>query len=116
MPIKDIYVMSDDTIAAEVGRRIEQMRLEADITQESIAEELGITTKTYRATIKGKGKFATLIGILRVLGQLELIDRFIPETPFSPMALLELRGRQRQRASGLTVVKKESSGEEDLGW
>lgn len=90
MPIKDIYIMRDEAIAAEVGRRIEQMRLEADITQESIAEELGITTKTYRAAIKGKGRSATLFGILRVLGQPELIDRSIPETPFSPMALLEL--------------------------
>jgi len=116
MPIKDVYVMSDEAIAAEIGQRIEQLRLEADITQEAIAEELGITTKTYRATIKGRGKFSTLIGILRVLGQLELMDRFIPETPFSPMALLKLRGRQRQRASGLSGVKKESSGEEDLGW
>lgn len=116
MPTKNLYSMTDEAIAAELGGRLEQLRLEADITQEFIAGELGITTKTYRATIKGRGKFATLIGILRVLGQLELVDRFIPETPFSPMALLQLQGRQRQRASGAGVRKQDPNGEEDLGW
>jgi transcriptional regulator with XRE-family HTH domain len=116
MSVKNLYSMSDEAIAAELGGRIEQLRLEADITQESIAGELGITTKTYRAAIKGRGKFATLIGILRVLGQLELVTRFIPETPFSPMALLELQGRQRQRATGAGGRKKEPHVEEDLGW
>ena len=99
MTVKDIYRMSDQALAGEVGTRIEQLRLESNITQEAIAERLGITPKTYRAAIQGQGKFETLIGILRVLGKLELVETFVPETPPSPLALMQLKGRKRQRAA-----------------
>ena len=118
MTVKDIYRMSDRALAEEVGERIEQLRLEFNITQEMIAERLGITAKTYRSMIQGHGKFETLIGILRVLGKLELVDAFVPDTPPSPLALMEFRGRKRQRAA---PVRKEESAkvddeEGDLGW
>jgi len=99
MPIQSIYSMSDSAIAKEIGQRIEQLRLETNITQESIADELGITTKTYRNAINGQSKFELIIGILRVLNHLDLVERFIPETPFSPIELIKLKGKQRQRAS-----------------
>ena len=99
MPINKLYTMTDQAIAREIGQRIEQLRLEANISQQTIAEELGITSKTYRLLKEGKVKFTTLIGALRVLNQLELVDSFIPETPFSPMELMKLKGKKRQRAS-----------------
>ncbi len=99
MTDKNWYSMTDQAIAKEIGQRIEQLRLEANISQELIAEELGITTKTYRSLKDGKGKFETIIGVLRILNRLDLVDRFIPETPFSPMELMKLKGKQRQRAS-----------------
>jgi transcriptional regulator with XRE-family HTH domain len=109
--------MSDHALAAEVGARIEQLRLESNITQKMIADKLGITPKTYRSTIQGHGKFETIIGILRVLGKLELIDGFVPETPLSPLMLMELKGRKRKRAA---PVKEDPVGEDDkkddLGW
>ncbi|MBZ2187579.1 helix-turn-helix domain-containing protein [Alcanivorax sp. JB21] len=92
--------MTDSAIAAEIGRRLEQLRLERNITQQALADEVGITPKTYRQLIQGGGKFETLIGILRALGELERLDQFIPETPFSPIEQLRLQGRRRQRASG----------------
>jgi transcriptional regulator with XRE-family HTH domain len=99
MPINNLYSMTDLAISQEIGHRIEQLRLEANITQEAIAEELGITVKTYRNIKNGKAKFEMIIGVLRVLDQLELVERFIPETPFSPIELMKLKGKQRQRAS-----------------
>ncbi|MCW8932791.1 MAG: helix-turn-helix domain-containing protein [Gammaproteobacteria bacterium] len=99
MPINSIYSMSDLAIAKEIGQRIEQLRLETNITQGFIANELGITTKTYRNAINGQSKFETIIGILRVLEHLDLVERFIPEMPFSPIELMKLKGKQRQRAS-----------------
>ena len=115
MPIKDIYVMSDEAISAEVGQRIEQLRLEANMTQETIATELGITRKTYRSAINGVGKFSTVIGILRILGRLELMEEFVPETPYSPIELMKMRGRKRRRATG-GFSAKTSKHDEDPGW
>jgi putative transcriptional regulator len=118
MTVKDIYRMSDQALSAEVGERIEQLRLESNITQKTIADRLGITPKTYRSVIQGHGKFETLIGILRALGKLELVDAFIPETPPSPLALMELRGRMRQRAAPAKKYETAMADdeEEDLGW
>lgn len=99
MPIKNIYSMSNTAIAKQIGERIEQLRLEANISQESIAQELGVTVKTYRNIKHGKARLDLIIGVLRILEKLELIDNFIPETPFSPLELLQLKGKQRQRAS-----------------
>lgn len=117
MTSKNLYRMSDTALAAEVGERIEQLRLESNITQKAIADQLGITPKTYRSVIKGHGKFETLIGILRTLNKLELVDAFIPETPPSPLVLMELKGRMRQRASSSsTDVSTPDDEEKDVTW
>ena len=99
MTVNNLYAMTDNAIAREIGHRIEQLRLEANISQEKIADELGITPKTYRNIKEGKARFEIVIGVLRVLNCLELVDHFIPDTPFSPMELLKLKGKKRQRAS-----------------
>ncbi|MCG8017962.1 MAG: helix-turn-helix transcriptional regulator [Candidatus Thiodiazotropha sp. 'RUGA'] len=117
MTSRNLYRMSDQALASEVGGRIEQLRLEANITQKTIADQLGITAKTYRSTIQGHGKFETMIGILRILGKLELVEAFVPETPLSPLMLMKLKGRKRKRA----VPEKEEaermdSEKDDLGW
>jgi transcriptional regulator with XRE-family HTH domain len=109
--------MSDQALAAEVGGRIEQLRLESNITQKMIADKLGITPKTYRSTIQGHGKFETMIGILRVLGKLDLIDSFVPETPLSPLMLMELKGRKRKRAAPAKGSEVSTDSlKDDLGW
>lgn len=114
---KDIYSMSNHSVAKEIGRRIDQLRLERDITQQQIADELGITVKTYRNAIGGKGKFETIIGILRIMDSLELVDAFVPEVSFSPMSLLKMQGKQRRRASNTSKVSNSATTPEgDLGW
>ena len=98
--------MTDIAIAKMLVQRIEQLRLEANVSQQTIADELGITVKTYRNFKTGKVKLETLIGVMRVLKCLEQVNDFIPETPFSPMELLKLKGRKRQRASRQSVLAK----------
>ncbi|MCH8543181.1 MAG: helix-turn-helix domain-containing protein [Alcanivorax sp.] len=113
-----LYGMTDNAIAAEIGRRLEQLRLERNITQQALADEVGITPKTYRQLIQGGGKFETLVGVLRVLGELERLDQFIPEAPFSPIEQLRLQGHRRQRASGDRVREPAAgdAGEDGMDW
>jgi len=92
--------MSDQAIAAEIGRRIERIRLERNITQQYLADEVGVTRKTYRQLIQGQGKFINMIAVLRAMGALDLLTNFIPTTDFSPMERLKLEGRRRRRARG----------------
>jgi transcriptional regulator with XRE-family HTH domain len=99
MEINNIYAMSNEALAREVGRRIDKIRLEQNLSQQEVAESVGITAKTYRMLVQGGGKFETMVAVLRVLGQLELVETFIPETTFSPLELVKLKGQERQRAS-----------------
>src|SRR5690554_1966860 len=92
--------MSNKAVAAEIGRRVEQLRLERNLTQEQVAHEVGITRGSYRNLVNGGGKVENLVAVLRVLGRLDLVEHFIPKTPFSPMAQLEMQGKKRRRAAG----------------
>ena len=115
MSRSDFYAMTDTAIAAELGGRLEQLRLEANKPQKEIARELGISEGTYRSAIKGKARFEVIIGILRVLEKLENLEGFLPEIPFSPIELLKLEGKKRQRA-GTKRSAGARNAKEDLDW
>ena len=91
--------MTNRAIAQEIGQRIEQLRLEKNITQQQLADEIGLSRVSYRQLAKGAAKFENIIAALRVLGRMDLVEQFIAETTFSPMAQLKLKGKQPQRAS-----------------
>lgn len=90
--------MSNTAIANELGNRLERLRLEQNISQQALAEEIGITPKSYRQLVAGGGKLENMIAALRALNALGHLDNFLPETPPSPLEQLKLRGRKRQRA------------------
>ena len=92
--------MTDIEVAAALGARLEQLRLQANISQQALAKELGISDGTYRSAIKGKVKLEVFVGLLRLLGASEGLDSLLPQQPFSPMALLNNAGKQRRRAHG----------------
>ena len=120
--IKDSYIiiinyqgMTNKAIAAALGDRIEQLRLEQNLTQQQLADEIGLSRVSYRNLVKGSGKFENIIAVLRVLDQLDQLENFIPETGYSPMQQLKLKGKQRKRAS---KKHKDEVREPkpDLGW
>lgn len=90
--------MTNAAIAAELGNRLEHLRLEHNMTQIALADEIGITAKSYRQLIAGGGKLENMIAALRALNCLQQLDNFLPEPPPSPLEQLKLRGKQRQRA------------------
>jgi len=94
----NLYTLSDTAIAAELGQRLERLRLERNITQQTLADEIGITPKSYRQLIAGGGKLENFIAALRALNELQQLDSLITTTAFSPLEQLKLRGKKRQRA------------------
>lgn len=92
--------MTDVEMAAALGARLEQLRLQANIPQQALAQELGISEGTYRSAIKGKVKLEVFVGLLRLLGANEGLHSLLPQQPYSPMALLNNAGKQRRRAHG----------------
>ncbi|WP_439134470.1 helix-turn-helix domain-containing protein [Pseudomaricurvus sp.] len=110
--------MTDEAIAAEIGERIEQMRLEKNLTQQQVADAVGLSRVSYGKLARGHGKFINVIAVLRALDALELVEQFVPEVGFSPMELLKLKGKHRQRARPTEDDKDvgPDSGERELDW
>lgn len=96
----DFYALSDKAIEAELGQRIKTLRLQRDITQQQLAEATTLSLNTIKALEAGRGKLATLIAVLRELEALEQLDNFIPEPTISPLQLVRMQGKVRERASG----------------
>lgn len=92
-------IETNEVIAEEIGQRIDQLRLEANVTQAQVAESAGISLKTYGNVVKGKGTFLNTVAVIRALGRMDLLESFVPESVFSPMELLKMKGSERQRAS-----------------
>ncbi len=93
--------LSDKAILKELARRIRRRRLNLNLTQQQVAEQSGLHLQTIKNFESGNNaSLLTLIQILRVFGDLEALDRFLPDPGLSPVQLLKLKGKQRQRASG----------------
>lgn len=92
--------LADAAVVEELGRRLRQLRLDQNLTQQGLAEEAGVSVATVRNLENGKRtQLITLIRVLRTLGLLSDLDRLVPERRPSPIELLKLRGKERQRAS-----------------
>ena len=92
--------MTTSAVLTEIGRRVKQTRLELDMTQKQVWEEAGCSRRAVQTLEMGKGgSVEHFVQILRVLGKLENLDSMLPEPALSPIQLLSLKGKQRQRAS-----------------
>jgi len=104
----DIYSLTDEQLVKQMGQRIRALRLRKNTTQASVAKQSGLSLNTIKSLEAGKGKLSSLIAVLRTLQELEHLNQFIPEIKVSPMQLLKLRGKKRERASRKRTKKGES--------
>ena len=108
----DLFNLSDEAILKEITKRIKQKRLNSNITQQELAKQTGLHVQTIKNFESGKStKLITLIQILRVFGELDALDNFVQAPGVSPVELLKLKGKERERASG-----KSTSNKNDLKW
>ncbi len=86
-------------IAEILGARLKQARLNQNLTQNDVAEQIGLTRKAIINAEKGQVSVQHFVAILQILGLTSQLDLFLPERPISPIQLLKLQGKKRQRAS-----------------
>ena len=104
----DFYTLSDKAIATELGQRFKALRLRKNMTQQQLATATTLSLNTIKSLEQGRGKLASVIAVLRELEALEQLDNFIPQPPVSPLQLVKLKGKTRERASGTRL--KRSTG------
>ena len=102
---------TDDAVLAELGGRLERIRLQLNLTQAQLAEQAGISKRTIERLEAGAvaTQLSGFIRVCRVLGLLDRFDALISEPATSPVAQLKLQGRQRRRASTPKTIKSAAS-------
>jgi len=91
--------LTDETVLAELGKRLARTRLRRNISQAELATEAGVAKTTVERLERGGGiQLESVIRILRALGQLDRLDVVISESLPSPIERLDNRGKERRRA------------------
>lgn len=109
--------LTDDATLQELGRRLARLRLERNLTQRQLADDAGVERKgVLRLEAGDPVQIVTLVRVLRALGRLDALDSLLPEAGPSPMELLQLHGRERQRASGRPAAQPESGEGKPWRW
>lgn len=92
--------ITDKTILEEIGKRLEQLRLNRNLIRTKLAEQAGISRSTLERIESGKSvQLVNLVRLCRALGILSRFDAVFPPPAPSPVAQLKLQGKGRQRAS-----------------
>lgn len=102
---------SPAAIAEDLGERLKQARLNANLTQADVAERSGVSRKVLINAEKGKVQLESLVAIMLSLNLGQHLDTFLAAPGISPLQLAKLQGKQRQRASGHVVSKPEETPE-----
>ncbi len=106
----DFKSLSDEQILTELTQRVKQRRLNLNITQEELSKRAGVHVQTIKNFESGKTTtLFTFIQILRAFGDLDALSSFLPDPGISPIALLKLKGKERERASRSAKNKKGDS-------
>jgi putative transcriptional regulator len=107
--------ISPAAIAEEIGNRLKQARLNADLTQAEVASLSGLDRRTILNAEKGKVRLENLIAILVSLGMADQLNMLLPVQEISPLQLAKLNGKKRQRASR-SKNRKARIGEDKPSW
>jgi transcriptional regulator with XRE-family HTH domain len=111
---KEWASMSDKALAEYIGAFVRHHRMEQNKTQDGLAEAAGISRSTLSLLERGETvTVSTLIQVLRVLDQLEVLNAFEVRETISPLALAKLQKEKRQRVRGSS---KKSDKREQSDW
>lgn len=111
------YLKTPHALAAELGERLKRARLNKNMTQKELAYQTGVSRRTVINAEDGNVSLEHLIALLQTLKKLEQLDLFLPPQPLSPVQLMKLQGKIRQRASSSPTEKnKNKDSQDNLGW
>lgn len=92
------YFMTNEALLQYVGKQMRQMRINARLSQQQLAERAGVSRSTVTQVENGKGmKMESLVAILRALNKLEILNNFETQALVSPLLIAKLQGKIPQR-------------------
>jgi putative transcriptional regulator len=91
---------SIDALQADLGRRIEALRLGRNIQQFQLADEAGVSRRTITRLENGQSvSLDTLLRVMRALGVSGRLATLLPDPTVQPVDRVRLKTKVRKRAS-----------------
>ena len=102
---------SNEEVLRELGKRIREVRIDMDMTQNEAAKKAGVTAKTVSRIENGEDlAVSTMLNVLRALGLAQNMDALVPELTARPSRLM---ANEKER---LRVRKKASQNDSSRQW
>lgn len=86
-------VMTEDEALCEAGKRLAQIRLGRNITQQELALRAGVSKRSLERLEAGEGglRLGVFFAVCGVLGLMSGFESLLPEVQLSPQDILEKR-------------------------
>jgi len=92
------YFMTNEALLQYVGQQMRQMRINARLSQQQLAERAGVSRSTITQVENGKGmKMESLVAMLRALNKLEILNNFETQALVSPLLIAKQEGKTPKR-------------------
>jgi len=115
--VKIANLNTDATVLRELGKRVETVRLDRNMTQVRLATEAGVSRNVVWQLESGRSvSLSSFVRILRALDLLENLNDWLPERLPSPIERLKSEGRQRQRASSRRTGTRTAAASGTWSW
>ncbi|NNJ98412.1 MAG: helix-turn-helix transcriptional regulator [Gammaproteobacteria bacterium] len=97
----DFVTSSSEVIAAELCKRLEEIRLSKNISQAEVAKQAGVSRSTMTRIANGQSiSLDSFIRVIKALGLADHLVSLLPDPAVRPVEIVRQEGQHRRRASG----------------
>ena len=108
------YIKSDNVILHDIGKKIKEVRLEQNITQQQLSELSGVSKRSIGNIENGLNhSVMAMIAILRALSILDYLDRFFEEKKISPLEFAKLIENRKVRKQ---AKRRKENKNDEIEW
>ncbi len=95
-----IAAMNAEQIESEIGKRLESVRLNQNISQQDLAEKAGVSRRTISRMENGQGvSFNTLIRVMRALNFTNQLEDLVPSLDIRPIERVQQKPVRKHASS-----------------